>query len=68
MSAAPTILEVSLERAFDGLRQAREAFTAQLTPHEVGIITSVDTGIATVAGLPSVGYEELISFPGGSWA
>jgi F-type H+-transporting ATPase subunit alpha len=65
MSAAPTILEVSLERAFDGLRQAREAFTAQLTPHEVGIITSVDTGIATVAGLPSVGYEELISFPGG---
>jgi len=65
MSATPTIFEASLDRAFDGLRRAREAFTPQLTPHEVGVITNVAIGIATVAGLPGVGYEELVSFPGG---
>jgi len=34
-------------------------------PHEVGAITNVSTGIATVSGLPGVGYDELITFPGG---
>jgi hypothetical protein len=33
----------------------REAFTPQLTPREVGTITSVSTGIARVSGLPGVG-------------
>ena len=42
----------------------REAFTPQLTPREVGTITSVATGIATVAGLPGVGFDELVTFPG----
>ena len=37
----------------------------QLTPHEVGIVTNVSTGIATFSGLPSVGFEELVKFPGG---
>jgi F-type H+-transporting ATPase subunit alpha len=65
MSAAPTIFEASLERAYDAIRQAREAFTPQLNPHEVGVITNVAIGIATISGLPGVGYEELVSFPGG---
>ena len=43
----------------------REAFTPQLTPREVGIVTNVSTGIATVSGLPGVGFEELVQFPGG---
>ena len=43
----------------------REAFTPQLTPREVGTITSVSTGIAKVSGLPGVGFEELVKFPGG---
>jgi F-type H+-transporting ATPase subunit alpha len=30
----------------------------------VGTITSVSTGIATVSGLPGVGFEELVMFPG----
>jgi F0F1-type ATP synthase alpha subunit len=36
-----------------------------LTPHEVGIITDVSTGIAKVSGLPGAGFEELLAFPGG---
>ena len=46
------------------LHQGRESFTARLTPHEVGIVTKVSTGIATFSGLPSVGYEEIVTFPG----
>jgi F-type H+-transporting ATPase subunit alpha len=33
-------------------------------PREVGRIISVSTGIARVSGLPGVGYEELVRFPG----
>jgi F-type H+-transporting ATPase subunit alpha len=33
-------------------------------PREVGTVTSVATGIAKVSGLPGVGFEELIAFPG----
>ncbi|HTA65427.1 MAG TPA: F0F1 ATP synthase subunit alpha, partial [Xanthomonadaceae bacterium] len=32
---------------------------------EVGTITRVSTGIASVSGLPGVGFEELLEFPGG---
>ena len=65
MSAAPGILETAIDRTFAGLREVREAFTPQLTPREVGIITNVSTGIATVSGLPGVGFDELVRFPGG---
>jgi F-type H+-transporting ATPase subunit alpha len=64
MSAAPGIFETALDRAFTGMRQTREAFIPQLTPREVGVITNVSTGIATVSGLPGAGYEELLKFSG----
>ncbi len=54
-----------LDRTFNNLRRAREAFVPNLTPREVGTITSVSTGIATVSGLRGAGFEELIQFPGG---
>jgi len=54
-----------LDRTFDGLRRAREAFVPKLAPREIGTITSVSTGIATVSGLRGAGFEELIQFPGG---
>jgi F-type H+-transporting ATPase subunit alpha len=41
----------------------RQLFTPQL-PHEIGTIATVSTGIAKVSGLPSVGFEELLAFPG----
>ena len=59
----------SLQSVFDGafavIRQARESFTPQLTPREVGTITSVGTGVAKVSGLPNVGFEELVKFRNG---
>lgn len=51
------------DEMFSGLSQARESFEAELKPREVGIITSIATGIAKVSGLPGVGYEELLKFP-----
>ena len=59
----------SLKRVFDGafaeISRAREIFTPEMTPREVGAIRSVATGIARVSGLRSVGYEEVVTFPGG---
>ncbi|MEO8616253.1 MAG: alternate F1F0 ATPase, F1 subunit alpha [Luteolibacter sp.] len=67
MSAAPENLQNILDRTFAGISQVRESFTPQLTSREVGRITTISTGIATVSGLPSVGFEELVSFPGGAF-
>src|SRR5210317_2485982 len=64
MNKVPERLQDTFESAFAGIRQAREAFTPQLKPREVGAITSVATGIAKVSGLPSVGSEEVLKFPG----
>jgi F-type H+-transporting ATPase subunit alpha len=65
MTESPGIFEPAIDRAFAMLRQGREDFKAELTPHEVGVVTKVSTGIATFVGLPSVGYEEIVAFPGG---
>jgi len=58
-------LENVFDRTFAGLRQAREGLTPQLAPREVGTIISVSAGIARVSGLPGVGFDELVKFPGG---
>jgi F-type H+-transporting ATPase subunit alpha len=65
MNAAPESLQSVFDHTFAGISRAREAFTPHLTPREVGTITSVSTGIARVSGLPNVGFEELVKFPGG---
>ena len=64
MSAPFDTLKTVLDATFAGLRQGRDTFQAQLTPQEVGTITSVSTAIAMVSGLPGVGYDELVKFPG----
>lgn len=64
MSRQPESLQKVIDSAFAGISQARQAFTPRLAPREVGTITSVGTGIATVSGLPGVGFDELVSFPG----
>jgi F-type H+/Na+-transporting ATPase subunit alpha len=58
-------LRTVYEHAFSGIKERLEAFAPQLTPHEVGTVTTVSTGIAKVSGLPGVGFEELLEFPGG---
>ena len=57
-------LQQVFDSAFAGMRHAREAFTPQLASREVGTITSIATGIAKVSGLPGVGFEEVLRFPG----
>ena len=63
MSTEP--LQKVLAESFADIGVAREAFVAPLTPREVGRITSIAAGIAKVSGLPGVGFEEVLKFPGG---
>ena len=58
-------LQDVFDHTFAGISQVREDFTAQLNLHEVGTVKSVSTGIAMVTGLPNVGFDELVLFPGG---
>ena len=65
MSNPTETLRSVYEHAFSDIKERREAFTPQLTPREVGTVAKVSTGIARVSGLPGVGFEELLEFPGG---
>lgn len=58
-------LSVTLDQAFNRLDQLRDQPLAQLQVREVGWVTSLAAGIATVSGLPGVGFEEVLQFPGG---
>lgn len=53
------------DRVFTGIGQACESFVPDLKHQEIGTITSIGTGIAKVAGLPCVGFEEILKFPNG---
>src|ERR1035441_7882766 len=64
MITAPESLQSVFDSAFAGIGQVREAFTPRLTLREVGTIASVATGIAQVSGLPGVGFDEVLTFPG----
>ena len=65
MTEAPGELASVVDRTFAAIDSARESFTASLAPREVGTIASVSAGIARVTGLPGVGFDELVMFPGG---
>ena len=58
-------LLTALDGAFDGIRDACATYSPSLVPEEIGIITSLSTGIATISGLPNLGNEELVSFARG---
>lgn len=64
MSIEAESLQSAVENSFNCVSQAREAFAPNLAPHEVGKVASIATGIAKVTGLPGVGFEELVTFPG----
>jgi F-type H+-transporting ATPase subunit alpha len=64
MTTAPEKLQSILDRAFTRISAARESFAPQMGLRETGTITSISTGIARVSGLPGVGFEELVKFPG----
>lgn len=65
MSDVDESLHSVFEQGFAEIAPTLEAFTLQLAPREVGTVTSVSIGIATVSGLPGVGFDELVKFPGG---
>jgi F-type H+-transporting ATPase subunit alpha len=65
MSAAPPKLQSVLDQSFADLRNSREHLVPQLSSHEIGAVISIATGIAMVSGLPGVGCDELLQFPGG---
>jgi F-type H+-transporting ATPase subunit alpha len=62
---APASLQSVVRGAFTGIAERLQAFQPQLVPREVGTVASVSTGIARVRGLPGLGFEELLLFPGG---
>ena len=53
-----------IDRAINQIAEVRKTCIPDLAAREVGTITSVGTGIAMVSGLPNVGFEELVRFPG----
>ena len=65
MTNAAENLQSTFNRAFTAMSQTRDCFAPQFALHEIGTITKVSAGIATVSGLPSVGFDELLEFPGG---
>jgi F-type H+-transporting ATPase subunit alpha len=62
--AASDILKSIFNSTFDHIARARESYLPTLTPREIGTVTSVATGIAKVSGLPGVGFDEVVKFPG----
>jgi F-type H+-transporting ATPase subunit alpha len=64
MKPEPEPLQSVFDRVFAGMGEVRKAFTPRLEPREVGTVLSVATGIAKVSGLPGVGFDELVAFPG----
>lgn len=66
MSSGAGFLLPAVDRVFADLRRTREAFSANIEIQEVGVVTNVSTGIATVSGLPGIGFEELVRFSNGT--
>ncbi|MEO6251741.1 MAG: F0F1 ATP synthase subunit alpha, partial [Ferruginibacter sp.] len=54
-----------VNNSFSQLDKGIENFNFSMKPREVGLVTSVSTGIAKVSGLPGAGFEELLEFPNG---
>jgi len=64
MSDPPATLQLLCNRVFAGIGKVRGTFTPRLALREVGTISSLSTGIAHISGLPGVGFDELVQFPG----
>jgi len=50
--------------AFLQINQGLESHVATLVSNEVGFVLSISSGIVRVSGLPGVGFDELLKFPG----
>jgi F-type H+-transporting ATPase subunit alpha len=57
-------LESLLDQTFSTIQNVIDRQDLSLKSREVGVVWNVGQGIARIKGLPHVGYEELIRFPG----
>ena len=57
-------LRLMFDAMFSGMEQVRESFVPTLRARETGKVVSIATGIAKISGLPGVGFEEVLKFPG----
>jgi F-type H+/Na+-transporting ATPase subunit alpha len=57
-----TTLHDALDAMFARIDTALLGFKSQLSLREVGTVNTVATGVATLAGLPGVGFEESVIF------
>jgi F-type H+-transporting ATPase subunit alpha len=53
-----------LEHTFSDVKHSVDDYIPELKPKEIGTITTLSTGIVKISGLPGVGFEELLKFPG----
>ena len=67
MSKTNKNLQGVFDDAFARIGRARESWAPRLTLRETGVITSIASGVAKVSGLPGVGFEEVLKFPGDSY-
>lgn len=58
-------LQTFLERTFTKFEQGLETHHLQIQPQEMGMLKSIDQGVAKVVGLPRVKVDELICLEGG---
>jgi len=58
-------LEGLFENVFVDLQHARKSFSVDIKPKEIGTVISVANGFTRITGLPGVGVDELVLFPGG---
>ena len=67
MSKTNKNLQGVFDDAFARIGRARESWAPRLTLREMGVITSIASGVAKVSGLPGAGFEEVLKFPGDSY-
>ncbi len=58
-------LNETINSTFDLLAEGRKKYVFPFASKEVGSVISVAAGIIKISGLPNVGFEELLKFPGG---
>ena len=61
-----TGIKRAVENLFSRIEDARDSHSFEMKPREIGRVLSVSEATVTVRGLPGVGSEELVLFPGGS--
>jgi len=61
---ANTDLNKTIANVFLEIQKGTENFTYHIDPQEVGTVVSVSTGMVKVSGLPGIGFDELVKFPG----